>query len=367
MIPYSPGINSWTFFVNGRPVRISVSDPRYEDIYKALIANDEEKVKSLLDCSSASYTRQIARKIISETFGNITFSCDEGSEFEVYWNGGVPIPGCLAKHLIALYNVGCRDFSHFTKFIENILANPSETSRKELFQFLDYKQLSITKDGTFIAYKGIAKDMYSVTGNKDTRVISGKVDDRGRILNQIGTTISVVPEDVDNDRERHCSYGLHVGSWDYASHFGSITIAVEVNPRDVVSVPSDCQCQKCRVSSYKVLGTIEREMHSPTAEIDDDYNAVEGDVPSENCNADEFTCNGAERDVTKLFESDDSYEVYNIVNNYLLRFGKATIAEIIRLFDDDYDITAHEMISGLLALGFDVDMNHANPQESIVR
>lgn len=365
MLPYTPGTKAWTFFIDGRPVRISVNDPRYKEVQQAVIDNDEKKVRALVTGSTGAEARREVRRLISETLGNLTFCSDCNEEFNVYWNGAVALPGCLAKHLIALYNVGCKDFSHFTKFIENILANPSERSRNELFQFLDYKQLAITERGTFIAYKGVRNDMYSCTGNRNTRVISGKVDSSGHILNEIGAVISVVPSDVDNNRERHCSYGLHVGSWDYASNFGAVTVAVEVNPKDVVSVPSDCQCQKCRVSSYRVLGKIDREMHSPTAEIDDDFNVVEGDEDewdgeiAEGCE---------EAEVDKLFNGDDNYQAYNTINSYLVdNDGEATVQELVDLFSDEYSVTCHEMMTGLLSLGFYVDVNLECIGKSIVR
>jgi hypothetical protein len=43
-----------------------------------------------------------------------------------------------------------------------------------------------------------------------------------------------------------------VGSEEYATSFGQRTVIVKVNPRDVVSVPLDCDCQKMRVCEYEV-------------------------------------------------------------------------------------------------------------------
>ena len=39
------------------------------------------------------------------------------------------------------------------------MANPSETSREELYDFLSYRELPITSEGTFIAYKGVGEDI----------------------------------------------------------------------------------------------------------------------------------------------------------------------------------------------------------------
>lgn len=56
------------------------------------------------------------------------------------------------------------------------MANPSETSREELYDFLSYRELPITSEGTFIAYKGVGENMYSLHGNAETRVLQGKVN-----------------------------------------------------------------------------------------------------------------------------------------------------------------------------------------------
>jgi hypothetical protein len=48
----------------------------------------------------------------------------------------------------------------------------------------------------------------------------------------------------------------HVGSLEYASTFGgsdSIHLIVEVDPKDVVAVPHDCNFQKLRTCRYKVV------------------------------------------------------------------------------------------------------------------
>jgi hypothetical protein len=135
-----------------------------------------------------------------------------------------------------------------------------------------------------MAYKGIATDGYSVRGNTATIVTEGTVDDRGRIKNdQFGIRISVNRNQVDDNRNLGCSFGLHVGSYDYASGWGDKTILVKVDPADVVSVPSDCRFQKCRVCAYIPMANIERknsEIKAPTVtedleEIESEYSEAE--------------------------------------------------------------------------------------------
>jgi hypothetical protein len=63
---------------------------------------------------------------------------------------------------------------------------------------------------------------------------------------------------VDDDANSACSFGLHVGTWDYASTFGhGATLTVRVDPANVVSVPHDCNTQKIRTCEYDVIATAE--------------------------------------------------------------------------------------------------------------
>ncbi len=165
---------------------------------------------------------------------------------------GTVLPKAMSDRMLALMQEGLK-FGHLLKFIERVENNPSFRATQELYEFLEHRGLPITQDGTFLAYKGVNPERWSISGNTQTRVVRGVVDERGRILNTDGATIEVKRQDVDDDRERHCSCGLHVGTLEYASGFGPVVVLCEVDPADVVSVPSDCACQKLRTSKYKVL------------------------------------------------------------------------------------------------------------------
>jgi hypothetical protein len=61
---------------------------------------------------------------------------------------------------------------------------------------------------------------------------------------------------VSDDCNQGCAAGLHVGTYDYASNWAGPSgkvILVRFDPADIVSVPSDCEHQKMRVSQYTVL------------------------------------------------------------------------------------------------------------------
>ena len=138
---------------------------------------------------------------------------------------------------------------------------------------------------------------YSKHGNKNTIVITGNVDANGRILNKIGETIEVARNSVDDNKDNHCSHGLHVGSYDYAKDWAGNNghlMMVEFNPSDAVSVPTDCNFQKLRVSKYKVIGEVPFERIKETeAPLNEPYYNTdeEIDVDDENDCDNNCDCN----------------------------------------------------------------------------
>ncbi len=58
-----------------------------------------------------------------------------------------------------------------------------------------------------------------------------------------------------------CSVGLHVSNFRYSNSWAGNdgrVVLVEVSPADVVSVPTDSDCEKIRVCRYKVIQECER-------------------------------------------------------------------------------------------------------------
>jgi hypothetical protein len=100
-------------------------------------------------------------------------------------------------------------------------------------------------------------------------VLQGVVNSQGRIYNGVGEHIEVQRNCVDDDRNNHCRPGLHVGSLDYARGWArGKVVVVKVNPKDVVSVPNDCQCQKLRCCAYTVVSEINTEILSAATDAD---------------------------------------------------------------------------------------------------
>lgn len=244
-IPYIVSSDSATLIYEGKPYTLSSHQPNFVPFRKALIAGDFKTAISYLDISTT---------ITNWSDGELRV--ENGSVY--YFNER--LHGVVVDKLMELLSQGMDASAPFIKFIKNLLNNPSKSSVDELYDFLSYKSLPIDKDGYVIAYKGVAHDGWSKSGNTQTTVIKGETNERGQILNRVGDTIEVLRRSVDDNRNNNCSHGLHVGSFDYAKSWASgdgKLLMVRFDPADAVSVPTDCYCQKLRVSRYEILEEIE--------------------------------------------------------------------------------------------------------------
>lgn len=164
-----------------------------------------------------------------------------------------PIHSTLVEHIKASLTDGTHSWEPLVKFLERQAANPSMTSRRELYDWLLASGLVIADDGRFIGYKGLDRNSHSVTHGG--AYVNGTWVD-GHVPNHIGSVISLDRSAVDDDRTQHCSAGLHVGSYAFAQAFSRDVIAtVLVDPADVVSVPDDHGCEKLRTCRYEVVKT----------------------------------------------------------------------------------------------------------------
>jgi len=187
----------------------------------------------------------VAKRV--EEFGQGNFTIVNGKLFIK----GMEVPEVLSRKVISFLNEGL-PVEPLIKFADNLLKNPSYRSVNELFQFLEKNDHPLTDNGCFIAYKKVREDF------KD--VHSGKFD------NSPGKVVEIPRNQVDEDSNRTCSHGLHVANWDYANNFysGGVMLEVEVNPADVVAIPTDYDQAKMRVCRYVVLGVVDQEHSSDT-------------------------------------------------------------------------------------------------------
>jgi hypothetical protein len=192
---------------------------------------------------------------------------------------GDPIHSTIAKRVISFLEHGL-DCVHLFKFILKLNMNPSKRAVDELYTFLEHRALPVTDNGNFLAYKAVRAD-YT---DKYT----------GKFLNTIDSVLEMPRNKVDDNKENGCSYGFHAGSVDYAKDFmnrdGHLML-VEINPADVVSIPTDCQFQKLRTCKYKVVGEYEIDLDDPMyasrfqTEYDDDVDVWNDEEEEDLCSS----------------------------------------------------------------------------------
>lgn len=131
-------------------------------------------------------------------------------------------------------------------FFENLAQNPLMDSVQQLFRFLEHNNLPLTKDGHFLAYKKV-RDNY-----KD--IHSGTMD------NRVGCVVEMPRNQVQHNKNQTCSAGLHFCSKSYLGHFGTYgnnrVVILKINPKDVVSIPTDYNNAKGRACRYEVVADL---------------------------------------------------------------------------------------------------------------
>lgn len=156
------------------------------------------------------------------------------------------------------------DIQPMLNFFARLMKNPSYKSIEQLPDFLMHRNLPITEDGYFLAYKSVRSNFLSKASG-DLKLTSGTTQN-GHILNKVGETISCDRSEVDDDRDKHCSRGLHVGCLDYSGPNGwyhgndDVILIVSVSPENVVCVPKDHNCTKLRVCEYHVQSTFKQPL-----------------------------------------------------------------------------------------------------------
>lgn len=176
-------------------------------------------------------------------------------ENDVVFINEQPLPAALGKRLKGFADEGA-DYNYLLKFWENLKLNPSFNSINNLFDFLERVHCPITSDGLIQCYKTCKSDYWDKFTGKTFHNVPGAV-------------IKVERGTVDDDRERQCSFGAHVGGLTYIHWYGrkdsgDRIMEVFVNPKDFVAVPTDHDFHKARVCEYTVGKEVGWDEVAPT-------------------------------------------------------------------------------------------------------
>ena len=257
MIPYILTDNSLTVVVNGKAHTMDSTNPAFHQANEALKNEDAEKLEQLFDTSKA--VEDYVDGNISVKEGVVRYETEE-------------VHGHVVGRILDFMRQGL-PYKPLVKFLDKLMSNPSRRATQELYAFLEHKSMPLTPDGNFLAYKSVREDF--------TDWHSGKFD------NNVGNTLEMTRNSVCDDANIGCSDGFHAGSLEYARSFGhgGNLMIVEIDPSDVVSVPTDCNCQKLRTCKYKVVSLFERKLEEPLCDDYGDYDCVIDDGYDEEVDA----------------------------------------------------------------------------------
>ena len=237
-VPFMWVDGNLTVILKNKAHQVIPDHTNYKLILEALPTATEDELLELVDIEKA--VASFSDGQVSIVNGKVMF---EGEE----------VHGSISKRIIEFMSKGL-PFEPLVKFLENLMENPSMQSQQELYDFLEHENLPITEDGCFLAYKAVSKDF------KDKW--------KGTFDNKVGQVCEMRRAKVDDNRGRGCSAGLHAGALNYVANYGSVDagdniVIVKINPEDVVSVPSDCNCEKLRTCKYEVVGLYQGELPKP--------------------------------------------------------------------------------------------------------
>lgn len=223
-------------FVNGKSITATRQQySNFDDIVEAIGQGEYDKAEHMLDPTATLSERLNGRLRITNR--------------AAFWDDS-PLDNSLVRRLVRFLREGL-DVKPLEAFLENLMQNPSYTAINETYDFLEANDLPITIDGCFLAYKQVKR-------NEE----GGMVDCyTGTIANDVGCVVKMNRQDVDDDRTRTCSAGLHICSMGYLQDCfgmkGEPVVICKVNPRDVVSVPTDYNNSKMRCCQYEVIAVHE--------------------------------------------------------------------------------------------------------------
>lgn len=275
---------SATFMSNGNIVPLMVNEKDRPEVYA--------KVKDLLEKNALNLTQAAqdlfnlmspVAKVSSQIESSYFLSNNVSIRGSRIFFGEERLEEALETHLFSLLDDAKpkdeKIWRSYVRFLDNLFQNANKEIREQLFRWMNYENkagngFGITDDGCIVGYKGCAGTILDPISKHSGFAIVDDVEMNGQIPNKVGSVIRMPRAAVQHDPSVGCSQGLHVGTRDYATRWAPILLLVKVNPRDVVSVPFECDSQKMRVCEYTVLKVTDvSEEHKMYHGSDEDFEA----------------------------------------------------------------------------------------------
>ena len=227
MFPYLIQGSNIVVVIGNKSHTVSKTHITYNKVLEAIKANDWDALPDIIEPKKV---------VLNFGQGNVSIQGET-----LFWKGKELNTG-LSVRMIQMLQDGF-PVEPMVNFMENLYQNPSHRAVTELYGFLEKNNLPITPDGHFLAYKKVRANFFDVH--------SGTMD------NSVGKVVEMERHEVNDNKDQTCSTGLHFCGMSYLNSFGGDrTVIVKVNPRDVVSIPSDYNEAKGRACRYEVIGEL---------------------------------------------------------------------------------------------------------------
>lgn len=238
-IPYVISGSVVTILFEGKNIPVSTAHPKYDEVLKMVKEGDADALRLFLTPKQA-----VVESAAGAAKGRVTLV-----DGELLFDGE-PMAGSNVSRILSYQRDG-HDIQPYLNYEANKAENPSFRARKELDGFVEACRLPVTQDGHILAYKVVAPDF--------TDLYTRKMD------NSVGAIVEMDRREVDDDCNRTCSDGLHFASLEYIlkGNYGTgyqganHLVIVKINPRDVVSIPTDYNNSKGRACRYEILEEVE--------------------------------------------------------------------------------------------------------------
>jgi len=253
--------NHWTVVIEGQPHQFDHTHPNYNGLVESVMGGDSETFIELVNTGS-----------FIENWSEGNFEFRDG--FLYYEDEQVASQP--TDRIVGLIKQGY-DHKPMLAYLDNLYQNVSNRAVMESYNWCSHKGLPITEDGMLIGYKGVV--LYSGNDCKDKMgrtLTDGDMVDKytgNSFRNNPGDKNKMNRREVSDNCNVGCAAGLHVGTFEYANDWAGrsgVVVLVKFNPANIVSVPTDFQFSKMRVSEYEVIA-IAREQLEEEVYMDEDH------------------------------------------------------------------------------------------------
>lgn len=237
MFYFDDGKTLTVFFPSGQSAVWSVNNPNYQKVKDLAQKEEWIAVETLYNASRAVLEGRVEvkeDKVVAQTKDkDLTVELPEDNKF-------VKLVKLLKDRGIIEDKI-----TKITPFLKKLAENKYIDALIEVYDFCNNGDFEITEEGNLLAYKNVRADL-------------GSIHDNGKTKHVIGEYTEV--DNFDTNRNATCSTGLHFCSRAYLSSYsGEQTIVVEIDPRDIVSIPTDYSFQKGRCKRYKTVGILGKD------------------------------------------------------------------------------------------------------------